>query len=134
MWTCGPAPGAGQVIRVLDYLFCFSDRIKGPKTTFAFWRYRVNDLLAEDDLIPDDPEEIALRQKGYPFHTALQPDQGQQWLLSYSAARKIYAITVKPKDRAALPFDRSSPDAGYAPRPTIMRADYEQLPEVTGYP
>ena len=46
----------------------------------------------------------------------------------------IYEITVNPEDRAALPFDRSYPDAGYAPRPIIMRADYEQLPEDTAYP
>ena len=50
-----------QVARVLDYFFCFPDGIEGPKTPFAFWRYRVNELRAEDDLIPDDPEEIALR-------------------------------------------------------------------------
>ena len=41
---------------------------------------------------------------------------------------------MKPEDRAALPFDRSYTDAGYAPRPITMRADYEQLPEDTGYP
>ena len=41
---------------------------------------------------------------------------------------------MKPEDRAALPFDRSYPDAGYAPRPITMRPDYEQLPENTGYP
>ena len=41
---------------------------------------------------------------------------------------------MKPEDRAALPFDRSYQDAGYAPRPITMKADYEQLPEDTGYP
>ena len=41
---------------------------------------------------------------------------------------------MKPEDRAALPFDRSYPDARYAPHPITMRADYEQLPEDTGYP
>ena len=41
---------------------------------------------------------------------------------------------MKPEDRAALPFDSSYPDAGYAPRPNTMRADYEQLPEDTAYP
>ena len=122
LWTCVPAPGVDQVARVLDYFFCFSDRIEGPKTRLAFWRYRVNELLAEEDLIPDDPEEIALRQKGYPFPTALRTEQGQQWWLRYSAARKIYAITVNPEDLAALPFDRSYPDAGYAPRQITMRA------------
>ena len=40
---------------------------------------------------------------------------------------------MKPEDRAALPFDRSYPDAGYAPLPITMRADYEQIPEDTGY-
>ena len=58
--TCVPAPGVDQVARVLDYLFCFPDRIEGPKTQFAFWRYRVDEILAEYDLIPDDPEERAL--------------------------------------------------------------------------
>ena len=87
----------------------------------------MNEILAEDELIPDDPAEIALRQKGYPFHASLRTQPGQQWRLRYSAARKIYAITVKPEDRAALPFDRSYPDAGYAPRPITMRSDYEQL-------
>ena len=67
------------------------------------------------DLIPYYPAEIALRQKGYPFPAALRTEQGQQWWLRYSAARKIYAITVKPEDRAALPFDRSYPDAGTRP-------------------
>ena len=114
--TCVPAPGVDQVARVLDYFFCFPDRIEGPKTPFAFWRYRVNEILAEDDLIPDDPEERELRRKGYPFPAALRTEHGQQWWLRYLAARKIYAITVKPEDRAALPFDRSYPDAGYAPR------------------
>ena len=41
---------------------------------------------------------------------------------------------MKPEDRAALSFDRYYPDAGYAPRTITMRADYEQLPEDTGYP
>ena len=41
---------------------------------------------------------------------------------------------MKPEDREALPFDRYYPDAGYAPRPITMLADYEQLPEDTGYP
>ena len=72
LWTCVPAHGVDKVARVLDYLFCFPDRIEGPKTPFAFWRYRVNEILAENDLIPDDPEEIALRQKGYPFPAALR--------------------------------------------------------------
>ena len=94
----------------------------------------MNEILAEDDLIPDDPAEIALRQKGYPFPAALRTEQGQQWWLRYSAPRKIHSITVKPEDRAAFPFDRSYPDAGYAPRPITMRADYEQLPEDSGYP
>ena len=90
-WTCVPPPGVDQVARVLDYLFCFPDRIEGPKTPFAFWRYRVNELLAEDNLIPYDPAEIALRLKGYPFPNALRTEQGYQWWLRYSAARKIYA-------------------------------------------
>ena len=63
MWTCVPAPGVNQVGRVLDYLHCFPDRIEGPKTTFAFWRYRVNEILEEYDLVPDDPAERALRPK-----------------------------------------------------------------------
>ena len=67
LWMCVPAPGVDQVGRVLYYLFCFPDRIEDPKTPFAFWRYRVNELLTEDDLIPDDPAEISLRQKGYTF-------------------------------------------------------------------
>ena len=41
---------------------------------------------------------------------------------------------MNPEDRATLPFDHSYQDAGYAPRPITMRADYEQLPEDTGYP
>ena len=41
---------------------------------------------------------------------------------------------MNPEERAALPFDRSYQDAGYAPRPITMRADYEQLHEDTGYP
>ena len=94
----------------------------------------MNEILAEDDLIHDDPAEILLRQKGYPFPAALRTEQGQQWWLRYSAPRKIYSITVKPEDRAALPFDRSYTDAGYAPLPITMRADYEQLHEDTGYP
>ena len=75
LWTCVPAPGADQIGRVIDYLFCFLDRIEDPKTPFAFWRYRVNELLAEDDLIPDDPVEIALRLKGYQFPTALRTER-----------------------------------------------------------
>ena len=55
-------------------------------------------------------------------------------ILSSPKARKIYSITLKQEDRAALPFDRFYPDAGYAPRPITMRADYEQLPEDIGYP
>ena len=86
-----------HVARVLGYLFCFPDRIEGTKTPFAFWRYRVNETLAEDDLIQDDPAEIALRQKGYQFAAALRTEQRQQWWLRYSAARKIYSITVKPE-------------------------------------
>ena len=78
LWTCVPAPGADHIGRVLDYLFCFPDKIQGHKTPFAFWRYRVNELLEDDDLIPDDPAEIALCQKGYPFPTALRTEQGQQ--------------------------------------------------------
>ena len=58
-----PTLGADQVGRVLDYCFCFPDRIEGLYTPFAFWRYGVNKILAEDDIIPDDPAEIALRQK-----------------------------------------------------------------------
>ena len=45
----------------------------------------------------------------------------------------IYDITVKPEDRDFLPFDRSYPDAGYAPHPITSKADYEQLPENFGY-
>ena len=41
---------------------------------------------------------------------------------------------MNPEVRAALPLDRSYPDAGYAPRPITMMADYEQLPEDTGCP
>ena len=41
---------------------------------------------------------------------------------------------MKPEDRESLPFDRSYTDAGYAPRPITMKADYEQLPEDFGYP
>ena len=77
--TCVAAPVVDQVARVLDYFFCFPDRIEGPKTTFAFWRYRVKTILAEYDLIPDDPAERALRQKGYPFPAALRTEQWQQW-------------------------------------------------------
>ena len=127
--TCVPAPGVDQVARVLDYLSsCFPDRIEGPKTPSAFWRYRMNEILAEDDLIPYDSAERALRQKGYPFPAAQSTEQWQQWWHRYSAARTFYEITVKPEDRAALPFDRSYQDAGYAHRPITMRADYEQLP------
>ena len=97
-----------QVARVLDYIFCFPDRIEGPKTTFAFWRYRVNDIMAEDDFIPENPAERAIRLKDYPFPAALRTEKWQQWWLRYSAARKIYEITVKPEDRTALPFDRST--------------------------
>ena len=74
LWTCVPAPGVDQVARVLDYLFCFPDRIEGPKTPFAFWRYRVNETLADDDLIPDDQAERALRQKGYPFPATMRTE------------------------------------------------------------
>ena len=63
LWTCVPAHGVDQVARVLDYFFSFPDRIEGLKTPFAFWRYRVNEPLAEDDIIHDDPSELALRQK-----------------------------------------------------------------------
>ena len=94
LWTCVPAQGVDQVARVLDYFFSFPDRIEGPRTPFAFWRYRVNEILAEDDLQPTDPREIEMRKKGYPFHEALRTEQGKQWWLRYSAARKIYAITV----------------------------------------
>ena len=59
LWTCVQAPGADQVAQVLAYFFSFPDRFEGLKTTFAFWRYRINELLAEDDLIPDDQVEIA---------------------------------------------------------------------------
>ena len=131
---CVHAPGVDKVARVLDYFFCLHDRIEGPKAPFAFCRYRDNEILAEDDLIPDDPAERALRQKGYPFPAALRTEQWQQWWLRYSAARKIYEITVKPEDRAALPFDRSYPDAGYALRQITILEDYEQLPEDIGYP
>ena len=89
LWTCVPTPGADQVARVLDYFFCFPDRIEGPKTTFAFWRYRVNEILAEDDLQPTDPKEVELRRKGYPFPEALRTEQGEQWWLRYSAARSM---------------------------------------------
>ena len=41
---------------------------------------------------------------------------------------------MKPEDREALPFDRSYPDAGYAPRTFTTKADYEQTPEDFGYP
>ena len=74
-WTCVPAPRADQVLQVLDYFFCFHDSIEGYKTMFVFWRYRVNEILAEDDIIPDDPAEIALRQKGYPSTAALRTEQ-----------------------------------------------------------
>ena len=133
LWTCVPSPGADQVGRVLDYSFCLHYRIEGLKTPFAFWRYRVNELLAEDDIIPDDQAEIALRQKGYPFPAALRTEQWQQCWLRYWEARKINHITVKPEDRAALQFERTCPDARYAPRPPTMREDYEQLQEDTGY-
>ena len=95
---------------------------------FAFWRYRVNEILAEDDLQPTDPKEVELRRKGSPFPEALRTEQGEQWWLRYSAARKIYEITVKPEDRAAILFDHSYPDAGYSPRHITMRADYEKTP------
>ena len=55
LWTCVQAPGADQVGRVIDYFFCFHDRIEVRKTPLAFWRYRVNELLAEEDIISDDP-------------------------------------------------------------------------------
>ena len=67
LWTCVQTTGTDQVAQVLDYFFCFSDRIEVSKTTFAFWRYHVNEIFEEDDIIPEDPAEIALRQKGYPF-------------------------------------------------------------------
>ena len=65
------------VARVIDYVNCFPDRIEGPKTRFAFWRYRVNEVLVEDDIIHDDPAERALRQNGYQFHAALRTEQVQ---------------------------------------------------------
>ena len=61
LWTCVPAPGADQVAQFLDYFFSFADRIEGLKITFSFWRYRVNELREEDEIIYDDPAEIALR-------------------------------------------------------------------------
>ena len=78
-----------QVARVLYYFFCFHDRIEGPKTPFAFWRYRVNEILAEDDLILDDSAELALRQKGYPFPSALRTEQGQQWVDTRQPGRSM---------------------------------------------
>ena len=134
LWTCVPAPGVDQVARVLDYFFSFPDRIEGPRTPFAFWRYRVNEILAEDDLQPTDPKEIELRRKGYPFPEALRTEQGDQWWLRYSAARRIYDITVKPENRDALPFDRANPDSGYPPRPVTTKADYEQTPDEFSHP
>ena len=128
--TCVPAPGVDQVARVLDYLFCFPDRIEGPKTQFAFWRYLVNEILAEDDLIPDDQAERAIGQKGYPFPSALRTEQGQQWWLLYSAALKIYEITVMPEDRAASPVDCSYPDAGYAPVPSPCEQTTSSSPRI----
>ena len=113
--------GPGRTSPRLFLLFPRQDR--RPEDPFAFWRYRVNEILAEDDLQPTDPKEVELRRKGYPFPKALRTEQGEQWWLRYSAARKIYAITVKPEDREALPFDRSYPDAGYPPRPISMKAD-----------
>ena len=91
--------------------------------------YRVNELLAEDDIIPDDPAEVVLRRKGYPFHAAFHTEQGQQWWLRYSAARRIYDITVKPENRDALPFDRSNPDTGYPPRPVSTKGTMNSSPK-----
>ena len=79
LWTCVPAPTVYQAAQVLDFIFSFSDRIEGHKTPFAFWRYRVNEILAKYDLIPEDPAERDLRLKGYPFPAALRTEQGQQW-------------------------------------------------------
>ena len=76
LWTCFPAPGADKVAKVLDYFFSYPDRIEGLKTPFAFWRYRSNYLLAEDDIIHDEPAEIALRQKGYQFPHPIAPNKG----------------------------------------------------------
>ena len=64
LWTCVQAPGVDQVARVLDYFFSFPDSIEGPKTPFAFWRYQGNEILAEDDLQPEDSKEVALRKRG----------------------------------------------------------------------
>ena len=128
----GTRSGPGCTSSRLPLLLPRQDR--RPEDPFAFWRYRVNEILAEDDLQPTDSKDVELRRKGYPFHAALRTEQGEQWWLPYSAAQKIYEITVKPEDSEALPFDRSYPDAGYAPRPITMKADYEQLPEDFGYP
>ena len=108
--------------------------VECSKTPFDFWWYRVNELVAEDDIISEDTAEIAFRQKGYPLPAALRTEQEQQWWLRYLAARKIFEITVKPEDRAVLLLDRSYPDSGYAPLHPAMRADYDQLPEDPGYP
>ena len=66
-WTRVQATGADQVAQILHYFSNFPNQIEGPKTTYAFWRRRVNELLAEDDIIPDDPAEIVLLAKGYQF-------------------------------------------------------------------
>ena len=134
MWTCVPATGEDQVGQVLNYFLSFPDRINCSKTPCAFWRYLVNERLAEDDIIHDDAAEIALRARVYPFPAALSTEQGQHWWLQYTAAWKIYEITVKYEGRAVLSFDRSYPDACYSPRHQAMRADYEQLSEDPGYP
>ena len=39
----------------------------------------MNKIMAEDDLNPEDPKEVALCKKGYPFPAALRTEQGQQW-------------------------------------------------------
>ena len=93
----------------------FSTESKAPKPHSPSGGTELNEILAEDDLITDDPEEIALRQKGYPFPAALRTEQGQQWWLRYSAARKIYSITVKPEDWAALPWTGNDKNTGMHP-------------------
>ena len=67
-----PAPGADPIAQVLDYFFCFPDRIDGVKTPCAFWRYKVNEILSELDIVPYDAVEVETRANGYTFPSALR--------------------------------------------------------------
>ena len=55
MCTYSPAPVADTVTQVIYYFFNFPDRIECTKTPWAFCRYLVREILAEDDIIPGRP-------------------------------------------------------------------------------